>query len=188
MKKFVIVFIMTWVILILAGCYFYGAGKAYGQLIDIRVYDLEGHEIEGVFMEEYCLHEDCQQHINIKELNQTNLNSPAPEYLYYVTQVEPQQSYIVEFVIKTGLNYTFKSISINFQTYQIEDLHHYEKIDNHEHIMIRIDDVNEDRNTFRLNSLIVHKTTEESYLQKEGSFNQTGRTYIYGFFFRFNET
>ena len=189
MKKTVIILVTTWFILLLTSCYFYGAGKAYGQLVDIHIYDLDGQLIEGSFIAEYCLYEECQSQITTHELSHKQLNAPAPEYLYFVTHVEPNESYIIELVIKVGLNYTFKQIDFGIITYDIDDLYHHRIDGRYEYISIKIDDVNEDNQSFRLNHLVVHKTDDEgNYLEKTGSFNQTGRTYIYGVFFKFLET
>ena len=78
MKKIFLTFLCFLVILILSGCY-YDYSKRNMELIDIKVYDLEGNEIEGEYKNYFNI---------LTKINKEKLNSAAPAINYYVVDAD----------------------------------------------------------------------------------------------------
>jgi len=184
MKKFLLLFIILCFILMLSSCDLTNVmEKRRGQVINYQVFDRDGHEIIGQYMDEYCMMFNCGY-----EASLSLLNSPAPEDLYYVVDVIPNHDYIIIITVKSTMNYRVKKLDTSYSYYEIEDFHQVIQEDGNEYISILIENVNDEIQLFKLSWIYMYDPSDESIDLIRGTTWQYHRTYYEGIYFRFIET
>lgn len=98
MKKTFFALLLLLSSILLAGCYFDNS-KRDMDLIDVKVYDLEGNEIIGEFKNYY--REIQNQESKRLNLKIQKLNSAAPIINYYYLEVEDNSSFNVDFIFSS---------------------------------------------------------------------------------------
>lgn len=178
-------------LLLTTSCYY--DYKSVVEVTDIKVYNLDGTQIDGEFWDYY--REICNEVIfnsfNKKLLSgKTNLNSAAPRILYYFTEVEANANLLVKIQIKCSSGYTFKAISLREDSnkdditwYEKENLYKIEEEDEYTNIWIQPKDISADRYLFNIDSFKVdNKKTEQ--VDNISIKIRGGKTYYYGFYFK----
>jgi len=173
MKKFFLLVVIFFFIFVLSSCGLTNVvEKRRGQVIHYQVFDLDGNEIIGQYMDEYCMIHNCGY-----ETSSALLNSPAPEDLYYVVDVIPNRDYIITITVKSTMNYHVKKLDTSYGYYEIEDFYQVIKDDKHQYISIRLENINDETKIFKLSNIYMYNPTDDSKDLIRGTTWQYHRTY-----------
>jgi hypothetical protein len=198
MKKVILLTIFSVFVLFLSSCDdIKTISRSYGQLVDISVFDLNGTEIDGEFLDRYCIEDDyCDEEYQLVNLSTIPLNSPAPVDLFYVADVTAGEDYIIQFKIKHRSDLLVKHIIIdhplsnssgpNQITYENDDFYDNTYEDDYQYVSILIEDISEDANFIHFIQLMMRSVDEENTINYRGTAWQEGRTYISGLYLNVN--
>lgn len=178
MKKSII-FMFMLVLVVLTGCY-YDNSKKDMEVTGIKVYDENNQEIIGIYKDYYRGINNIST--TSKTIFKENLNSAAPVLNYYFIEAKNDQSYKVEFYLKSEKKLELTKLSL------INELNN-----SYPDETIEVLDIKKNDNEF-IATIIIDKITTDNQiytvhswfnLQKENKFREQGsNTYICGVYFQ----
>jgi hypothetical protein len=190
MKKSLIVITLLSTMMMLSGCYNYGIGSQYGKLVDIKFYNLEYEEIVGEWYEYGYFSSDPELSNQTIKLSRSirPINSPAPNNMYYVTEVEEGITVIARIVIKSGNGYQFSSIVMNnMLKYTQDDLYHIEQNDEFIYLDFLCENITTESRIYHIRGFDMEKEFTSGTKIVRGSLWIEGRSYYSGFIFQIKE-
>lgn len=167
MKKIFLTFLCFLVILILSGCY-YDYSKRNMELIDIKVYDLEGNEIEGEYKNYFNI---------LTKINKEKLNSAAPAINYYVVDADEGDSFEVEFIFYSQRNRKMKYLRLESNNNDIIEITDLQDEDDKIIARVTFESINLDYQYFTVKEW-KNKRNRSFYFYTKGS-----NSYIKGVYF-----
>jgi predicted small secreted protein len=189
MKKPIIIIVLMLFVFLLSGCYNYGRGARYGQVVDIKFYTLEYVEIEGEWVDQYGMSSELEPTNQSVRLNSMiiPINSPAPRNIYYVTGVEEGSTVIARIVIKPNNGYHFERIGINSNIFRSEDLYNVKEADEFIYLDFLCENIISDSRIYTIGYFYMTKEFSTGNKTELGSLFIEGRSYYGGFIFRLEE-
>lgn len=183
MKKIVNLILLIVLLFFTGGCYFFNV--EYGELVEIRFYNLNNEEIKGELKPFGEVHHS-QEEEKKQENTYLPLNSPAPLYMYYYAEVETDEEIMVEFKIHYTYDYKFSSMIIGEQTFLTEDFETIEVTKEHIFLKKKFSVKDMPKEGYVIHQFIMKKEENEKEKFAQGStrIRDTSRGRFEGFFFR----
>jgi hypothetical protein len=195
MKKFAVIMLLMLSLIFLASCTnSYETYRKHGQLVDILVFDVDGNEIQGEFIEASCINNEigCDD-LQLNELSVIPFEAEKDFRFYYVVDVIDMEDYIVQFKIEKRDDLFVKYIIIsNHQTvgqltYHSNDFFESTHDENFQYISIRLENITQEINYISFIKLVMYKGNPNDSDEFIGTSWQKDHVFIDGVYFNFNE-